>query len=231
MASALHPICRHTMPHDMPNPAPSNDPAAFSANPAEQAAMRSPRPLGHGAVRAYDWIASHRAHRPGNEAVRELTPPRSFSYTQLDQRADALAAWLHHQGIGRGARVALLAHNGVEYFDLQFACGRSGGIAVLLNWRLTVPELEYILNDSATMLMIHDVEFTETARALQQRCGIAQLLCIDKSKAVGAAGGADARAAAGADASAYEQALAAQAGQAAQHAVLTHDDVVTIMYT
>ena len=219
MASALHPICRHTMPHDMPNPAPSNDPAAFSANPAEQAAMRSPRPLGHGAVRAYDWIASHRAHRPGNEAVRELTPPRSFSYTQLDQRADALAAWLHHQGIGRGARVALLAHNGVEYFDLQFACGRSGGIAVLLNWRLTVPELEYILNDSAPMLLIHDVEFTEAALALQQRCNIAALLCIDKRPGTTA------------DANPYEAVLAQGAALPAPREVLTHDDVVTIMYT
>ena len=154
--------------------------------PADQAAMRSPRPAGHGAVRAYDWIAHHAANRPAKEAVRELTPRRSYSYAVLDQRAEALACHLQAQGMGRGARVALLAHNGVEYFDLQFACGRTGGIAVLLNWRLTVTELEYILNDSAPLLLIHDVEFTETARALQQRCGIAQLLCIDKSKAAGA---------------------------------------------
>ena len=204
-------------------PSTAPDSAAYQANPVDQAAMRSPRPTGHGAVRAYDWIAHHAANRPAKEAVRELTPRRSYSYAELDQRAEALACHLQAQGMGRGARVALLAHNGVEYFDLQFACGRSGGIAVLLNWRLTVTELEYILNDSAPLLLIHDVEFTETARALQQRCGIAQLLCIDKSKAAGAAGGADD--------SGYEQALAAQAGQAAQHAVLTHDDVVTIMYT
>ena len=40
--------------------------------------------------------------------------------------------------MGRGDRVALLAHNGVEFFDVQFSCGRTGSIAVLLNWRLTV---------------------------------------------------------------------------------------------
>jgi fatty-acyl-CoA synthase len=127
----------------------TRSPDDFEADAAAVAALRSPRPAGHGAVRAYDWIAHHSAHRPHKEAVRELTPPRSFSYAELHQRADALAAALQRLGLARGDRVALLAHNGVEFFDLQFACGRNGGIAVLLNWRLTVSELEYILNDSA----------------------------------------------------------------------------------
>ena len=127
--------------------------------------MRSARPAGHGTVAAYDWISHHRAHRPAKEAVRELSPPRSLSCADLDARADALAAWLAAQGIGRGDRVALLAHNGVAFFDLQFACGRSGSIAALLNWRQTVAELDYILKDSAPLLLIHDVEFSETAAA------------------------------------------------------------------
>ena len=192
------------------------DRAAQAADPAARAAMRSARPAGHGAVPAYDWIAHHRAHRPAKEALRELTPPRSLSYADLDARTDALAAWLAGQGIGRGDRVALLAHNGVEFFDLQFACGRLGAIAVLLNWRLTVAELDYILRDSAPLLLIHDVEFTETAQALQARCGIPALLCIDKR---------------GLAANPYEAALDAGRGRSAPREALTHDDVVTIMYT
>ena len=104
----------------------TRSPHDFEVDAAAVAALRSSRPRGHGAVPAYDWIAHHRAHRPGKEAVRELSPPRSLSYGELDARADALAAHLGSLGIGRGDRVALLAHNGVEYFDLQFACGRSG---------------------------------------------------------------------------------------------------------
>jgi fatty-acyl-CoA synthase len=194
-------------------------PAQFVSDPAAAAAMRSSRPPGHGAVPAYDWVAHHRAHRPAKEAVRELSPARSVSYAELDARADALAAYLSSLGIGRGDRVALLAHNGVEYFDLQFACGRTGAIAVLLNWRLTVPELEYILNDSAPKLLIHDVEFTETAQALQRRCDITTLLCIDK------------RALAASPPNAYEATVQAFAGQSASRESLTHDDVVSIMYT
>ena len=201
-----------TLPSAPPN---AREAGAYHADPAAQAAMRSPRPAGHGPVRAYDWLTHHAANRPGKEALRELAPRRSLSYADLDRRAEALACHLQRLGTVRGARVALLAHNGAEFFDLQFACGRSGAIAVLLNWRLTVAELAYILDDSTPLLLVHDVEFTETARALQQRCQIPHLLVIDKQAA----------------ANPYEAALAAVAGQTARREVLTHDDVVTLMYT
>jgi fatty-acyl-CoA synthase len=186
-------------------------------DPAAVAGMCSSRPPSRGAVRAYDWIANHRSHRPGKEAVRELASGRRFTYADLDRRADALAAWLRSAGVGRGDRVALLAHNGVEYFDLQSACVRTGAIAVLLNWRLTASELEYILNDSAPKVLIHDVEFTDTARTLRARCAIPTVLCIDPR--------------ADAPANPYEAALAASAGLPVEREDLTHDDVVTIMYT
>ena len=187
----------------------------LDAEPDSAAAMTSSRPAGHGAVRAYDWIAHHRAHRPGKEAVRDLGAGLSFTYAQLDRRVDAMAAYLRALGIGRGDRVGVLAHNGVEYFDIQFACARTGSICVLLNWRLTVSELEYILNDSAPALLVHDVSFAGPAEELQRRCGVATLLAIDQSGA----------------ANPYEDALARFDGQDGGRETLTHDDILTIMYT
>ena len=111
-------------------------------------------------------------NRPNKEAVRDLGTDRSFTYAELDRRIDAMAAYLTSLGIGRGDRVAVLAHNGVEFFDIQFACARTGSICVLLNWRLTVTELEYILNDSSPMLLVHDIAFAESAAELQRRCSI-----------------------------------------------------------
>ncbi len=177
--------------------------------------MTSSRPVGHGTVRAYDWIAHHASQRPSDEAIRDLGTSRSFTYAELDQRVDAMAGYLASLGIGRGDRVAVLAHNGVEYFDIQFACARTGSICVLLNWRLTVSELEYILNDSAPALLVHDTEFTEAATELKQRCSIDNLLAVDGGK----------------ETSDYEAALARFLGKAVEAEVLTHDDVITIMYT
>lgn len=181
----------------------------------KRAPMTSSRPVGHGAVRAYDWIAHHAEHRPRREAVRDLGSDRSFSYVELDSRIDALASHLASLGVGRGDRVAVLAHNGVEYFDIQFASARLGAICVLLNWRLTVPELEYILSDSSPLVLIHDVEFAAAAADLQARCEINHLISIDHESSENP----------------YEVALNAYDGTPVEQAEVTHDDVITIMYT
>jgi fatty-acyl-CoA synthase len=177
--------------------------------------MSPSRPAGHGAVRAYDWIAHHTRHRPAKEAIRDLDSGRRFTYADLDRRVDAMAAYMRSLGIGRGDRIAVLAYNGVEFFDIQFACARTGAICVLLNWRLTVTELEYILNDSSPTLLVHDVTFSDTSKELQQRCRIGALLAIN---------GASSK-------NPYEEALVRYSGQVVDREDLTHDDVITIMYT
>ena len=191
------------------------DATDLDVQPDDHAALTTSRPPGHGPVRAYDWIDHHARNRGDKEAIRDLATERSFTYAALDRRIDALSAHLGSLGIGRGDRVAVLAHNGVEFFDVQFACARTGAICVLLNWRLTVNELEYIVGDSSPMLLVHDVEFADTAAELQRRCSIGALLMIDG----------------GTEDSPYEAALTAASGQPVERVTLTHDDVVTIMYT
>ena len=167
------------------------------------------------AVPAYDWIAHHKANRPDKEAIHDLGSGRSFTYAVLDRRIDSLAAYFQSLGIGRGDRVAILAQNGVEYFDVQFACARTGAILVLLNWRLTTPELEYILNDSSPSLIVHDVAFTATAHELQQKCDIPDLLAIGSA----------------AEANDYEDVVTRFDGRNVRRETLTHDDIISIMYT
>lgn len=159
-------------------------------------------------IRHYDWIAHHDANRPSKPAIVDLATDRTLTYRDLHRRADALADHLATLGVGRGDRVALLAHNGPEYFDLQFACGRIGSIAVLLNWRLTVPELEFIVGDSSPTVVIHSPELTDVAVELVTRCQVPHRLAIDD--------GYDAIVTSGATCTPVE---------------VTHDDPSTIMYT
>src|SRR5436190_21397672 len=114
----------------------------------------------------YDWIAHHAHRRPRQLAINDLQTGRTFSYAELHRRTDQLTGWLAAQGIGKGNRVALLAPNCAEYFELQFACGRLGAIMLPLNWRLTVPELEYVLGDATPKLLVHDKGFAQQAKAL-----------------------------------------------------------------
>ncbi len=165
-------------------------------------------------TRHYDWIAHHHELHGDTPAIHDLGTGRRLSYSQLHQRTDQLAAHLQLLGVGKGERVAMLAPNGTEFFELQFACGRIGCIAVLLNWRLAVPELEYILSDCTPSVLIHDVEFSAVAQDLASRCNINHLLQIDTTAG---------------HASQYEQALTA--AQDPHWITLDHDDVSTIMYT
>lgn len=157
----------------------------------------------------FDWITHHAGRRPGSLAIHDLHTGRKFSYAELDRRIDRLAGALAARGIGRGDRVALLAPNGPEYFELQFACGRLGAIMLPLNWRLAVPELRYILGDSTPALLIHDAGFADAAFQLAD-----QRLEIDPERPD----------------SAYERALL-DAPAAPPPCPLTHDDIAMVMYT
>ena len=162
----------------------------------------------------YDWIAHHASRRPRQLAINDLQTARKFSYADLDRRTNRLAAALTARGIAKGDRVALLAPNCAEYFELQFACGRIGAIMLPLNWRLAVPELQYILGDSMPRLLIHDRSFAATAAELATLCAIPDLIEIDHER----------------PRIAYEDALAADAADPTPVA-LNHDDIGMVMYT
>ena len=66
----------------------------------------------------------------------------------------------------RGDRVAVLAHNSSDLFEIQFACARLGAVFVPMNWRLTVPELSFIVGDCTPVVLIHDAEFGDAALEL-----------------------------------------------------------------
>lgn len=157
----------------------------------------------------YDWIAHHAGRRPTKLAIHDLHTGRKLTYADLDARIGRLTAVLAAKGIKKGDRIALLAPNGTEYFELQFACGRLGAIMLPLNWRLTVPELEYILSDASPKLLVHDKDFAAQATMLS-----ANRLEIDPDRTD----------------SAYEIALA-KAGPAPVAVALTHDDIGMVMYT
>ena len=115
--------------------------------------------------------------------------------------------------------MAVLARNCAHFFELEFACGKIGCIGVPLNWRLTVAELEYILNDCAPGVLLYDTQFAEQAEELQGLCNIETLLSIDLDDPAQGS---------------YEAALAGVMKQGVERFTpvpLTLDDVGLIMYT
>nr|MCS5549732.1 AMP-binding protein [SAR86 cluster bacterium] len=130
-------------------------------------------------VNYYDWSAYHANVRPNKIAIRDLSVNKELTYSELDIRSNKLAEWLQKNGVGKGDRVAILSHNCAEFFELEFACAKIGAIELPLNWRLTKPELEYILNDSSPCVLVYEAAFLDIALELQKDCQIKDSLQID----------------------------------------------------
>jgi long-chain acyl-CoA synthetase len=79
------------------------------------------------------------------------------SYGELAQRAAALAARLHAQGIAPGDRVALFAPNRPEYLVMLWGAWWAGAAAVPINAKLHVREAAWIVEHSGARLVFCDV--------------------------------------------------------------------------
>lgn len=81
---------------------------------------------------------------------------KSWTYTELDDATDRIAASLWAAGVRPGERVALFLPNCPELVQGYFACFKTGAITVPLNYRYRQEEARYALEHSgATTLIVH----------------------------------------------------------------------------
>jgi fatty-acyl-CoA synthase len=120
-----------------------------------------PRP-----VPAYDWIGHHADLRPTATALVDDGRNLTLSYADLEERCRRLAAWFAANGVGEGDRVAFLAGNTTDAFEALFACAKLTAILVPLNWRLAVPELQFIVDDCRPHVLIYEDMYAAEAAAL-----------------------------------------------------------------
>ena len=83
---------------------------------------------------------AHRAASSG-ETIALIHDETSISYAELDRRSRELARRLVEAGIGKHARIALLAPNGIDWAVIAYAALRVGAVLVPLSTLLRPPEL------------------------------------------------------------------------------------------
>ncbi|MCY4193966.1 MAG: class I adenylate-forming enzyme family protein, partial [bacterium] len=79
----------------------------------------------------------------------------------LRDRVLRLAAGLETAGVGRGDRVALMADNGLVFFDVCLAAAYLGAAAVPLNTQLAEAELAFILSNAEPSVTVATGEYAE----------------------------------------------------------------------
>lgn len=80
----------------------------------------------------------------------------SFTYAQLEGRANRLAASLTASGVQRGDRVAVYLENSVEAVISVFAILKAGAVFVVVNPTTKADKLSYILNNCRAAELIID---------------------------------------------------------------------------
>ncbi len=88
------------------------------------------------------------------EALVDRGSGRRFTYTELLDAVEALAAGLVEAGVRTGDRVGIWAPNRWEWVILQYATADMGAILVNINPAYRTHELEYVLNQAGISMLV-----------------------------------------------------------------------------
>ena len=88
------------------------------------------------------------------EALVDRPSGRRWTYAELATDVDALALGLLEMGIEKDDRVGIWAPNCPEWTLTQYATAKIGAILVNINPAYRTRELEFVLNQSGTKLLI-----------------------------------------------------------------------------
>ena len=118
-----------------------------------------------------DAIATHARLTPDKLGTRDSR--RELSFAQWHERATRLGNGLLSLGLIKGEKVALLAYNRVEWMEIYVALARVGLVAVPINFRLTAPEIAYIVQHSEARAMIVQDELMDRVDTIRDGLNIA----------------------------------------------------------
>lgn len=109
--------------------------------------------------------ATHKT--PNREAF--VFGEKRITYKELDNRATVIAGWLQKNDIEADDKVGYILKNSLAIVELFYGVALSGGVGVPINFRLTVDELEYIINNSDSQILFIDQEYEEVIQLIADK--------------------------------------------------------------
>ncbi|MCJ7745462.1 MAG: AMP-binding protein, partial [Actinobacteria bacterium] len=122
------------------------------------------------------FLAKRAMLNPDSEALVCEDVRRTFS--ECNSRTNKFVHAMQKLGIGHGDRVAILALNEPEYLDMFFGLGKIGAILVPINYRLAGPEVQYILSDSESSVLVFGKEYIETIDSIRNDVPAREFIAI-----------------------------------------------------
>jgi len=117
---------------------------------------------------ALEDVASEIPHK---EAI--VLGAERITYGELDENSNRVANALLKLGMKKGTHVAILMSHSPKWVINYFGVIKGGGIAVLLNTALKAPELDSLLRDSDSEILVTEKKFSRMLSSVsteKRRC-------------------------------------------------------------
>ena len=101
------------------------------------------------------------------ERPAQVQGPRTISWAEFDQRADALARHLIEAGLTKGSKVAGYTLNCPEYLETYYAAFKGAFAPVNTNFRYVADELIYLFDNADAEAVVFHTQFAETVDAIR----------------------------------------------------------------
>lgn len=103
------------------------------------------------------------------EKVALICGSTRLTFQQVDERVNRLSSALTELGLTRGDRIAILSLNCHRFFELYYGAPQLGAIVVPINFRLTPPEIKYIVDHSAAKILAVDAALAPLIEAVRSQ--------------------------------------------------------------
>src|SRR6266536_352678 len=137
------------------------------------AASRRMASQAHGSRRAKTRSSPSGPANPARDrkAIMSISPflgiisgQRRRDHGEVADRVDRIAGGLHQLGVKPGDSVCMLMRNDIAFIEAAYAAMRLGAYGVPVNWHFKPEEINYVLKDSGTSVLIGHADMLHQLR-------------------------------------------------------------------
>ncbi|WP_454634520.1 acyl-CoA synthetase [Bradyrhizobium cenepequi] len=93
-----------------------------------------------------------------------ISGDRRRTHQEVAERADRIASGLRKLGVREGDSVCMLMRNDIAFIEAAYAAMRLGAYGVPINWHFKPEEINYVLTDSGTRVLIAHADMLHPLR-------------------------------------------------------------------
>ncbi|MGV1010230.1 MAG: acyl-CoA synthetase [Dermatophilaceae bacterium] len=125
------------------------------------------------------WFAARARRSPNRRAL--TFEGATWTYGQLLERVERLAAALRSGGLNHGDRISFIGANHPAALETWLAASQLGAIFVPLNFRLAGPELTYIVGDAGSHTIVAGLDSQAAIDAIRDQVPVRRYIGVESA--------------------------------------------------